>query len=339
MQNRFQRTLKHDTFLWLVVLAMAFGLCGAISAAGQTRVLGTPGAGFHPAAIPQGDPLDQINPFKTYTNASYGTGGVGLRNRGAGVIEVSGVTGRVQDAYLYWAILFNTPQPDKWLYHVQLTRVIPWGTILPINLEGTLIGIGADPCWGSTGIAVFRARVPKSIAIGNGAYGVEVASGRVDGSDPWLTSLVFPLAEGASLVIIGTGTYTVGIYDTGFTASTFQTTYTYTLNLPGTVTTDALWDNIGADGQTGGGSPGGARDDNAETSLETTTINTVLISGAGGVDNDSDWNGSSGFPVPELWDDKGHDIFSAVSSSTTAEITFSANDDCLTTVANVLAVQ
>jgi hypothetical protein len=176
------------------------------------------------------------------------------------------------------------------------------------------------------------------MAIGNGAYWVSIPSGRKDGSDPWLSSLVYPLAEGASMVIVGTGTYTVGIYDTGFTATTFETTFTYTLNLPGTVTTDALWDNIGADGQAGGSMTGGRADD-PETSLETTTINSVQISGAGGLDNDSDWNGSAGLPIPQLWDDTGHDIFSAVSGNTTAAFSIFAPGNCLVTVSNVLAVR
>jgi hypothetical protein len=343
MHDTFRYSLKRYVFSWFVVLAVAVGLFGPVSAAGQTRALGTPGAGSHPAVTPETS-SSPIDAFMTYSDASYGTGGIGLRNRGTGVLHVSGVSGRVQDAYLYWAVLFNTTAPRSALYYVGLGRIFPNPTPFEVPLKGTLLGIGADPCWGGTGIAVFRAQVPSWLAMGNGAYQVTIASGRTDGSDPWVSSLVYPLAEGASLIIVGSGAYTVGIYDAGFTASTFGTTdanetLTYTLNLPGTVSTDALWDNIGADGQAGGAVPGGGRVDYALSSSETTTINSVAIAGPGGLDNDSDWNGSAGLPIPQLWDDTGHDIFSAVEGSTTAAISFYAPGDCVAPVSNVLAVQ
>jgi hypothetical protein len=304
--------------------------------------MGTAGAGFHVKASKAADPAAVVEPYKTYQNASYGTGGIALRNRGRGVLHVSGVTGPVQDAYLYWAILFDTATPATSLSHVMLRPItFPLFDFLEVPLTGTLLGISADPAWGSTGGAVYRAQVPKWIVQGNGAYEVTLAkgsSGLTDGSDPWV-SYKFPLAEGASLVIIGTGNYTVGIYDTGFTATEFcATTLTYTLNLPAPYTSDALWDNIGADGQAGH-----SRDDDAATSLETTVINGVDISGPGALDNDSDWNGSAGLPLPQLWDDTGHDIASAFTvadpAPTTAAISFASHGDCLVTVANVLAVR
>ena len=200
------------------------------------------------------------------------------------------------------------------------------------------MGVAADPCWGSSGEAVYRVRVPTAIASGNGAYQVTLVSGLTDGRDPWVSGPVFPADEGASLVIVGTGSYDVAIYDgtSGFGPTTFYggQTLTYTLSLPAVPTTDALWDNIGADGQAGV-----SRYDDPYTSLETTVINGVLIAGAGGLDNDSDWNGSAGLPIPQLWDDTGHGIFTAVDGLTTAAISFTSNNDCVTTIANVLAVK
>ena len=341
MRSTLRSRWSYSVFSWGVVLAMAFGLLGSVPAAGQKEALGTIGAGFQVKASKATDPAAAVEPYKTYEKASYGTGGVALRNRGRGVLHVSGVTGPVQDAYLYWAILFKTA-PATCFSHVLLRPItFPLFDFVEIPLTGTLLGISADPAWGSTGGAVYRAQVPKWIAQGNGAYEVTLArgsSGLTDGEDPWDGDVVFPLAEGASLVIIGTGNYTVGIYDTGFTATEFcSTTLTYTLNLPALYTSDALWDNIGADGQTGH-----SRDATATVSLETTVINTVKISGPGALDNDSDWNGSSGFPLPQLWDDTGHDISAAFAGDpapTTAAISFTSNGDCLVTVANVLAVK
>jgi hypothetical protein len=276
----------------------------------------------------------------TYENASYGTGGVGLRNRGGGVLNVSGVVRPVQDAYLYWGILFSTAQPTYPLSSVCFRQIYPNTCLFGTTLRGTLLGVGADPCWGSTGIAVYRSRVPRDLLSdnGNGSYEVVLepgASGLTDGSDPYPpANQVFPEADGVSLVVVGTGLYTVSIYDQGFTATTFGLdSLTYTLNFPVIPQYSALWDNIGADGQTGV-----SRLDDSIDSAKTTTINGVLIAGAGGQDNDADWNGSAGLPIPKLWDDTGHDITSAVLYDETAEIEFVTPIDCVTTIANVLAL-
>ena len=80
-------------------------------------------------------------------------------------------------------------------------------------------------------------------------------------------------------------------------------------------------------------------------SFKITSINDVQIAGPGtssfhaAFDNDSDWNGSAGLPIPQLWDDTGHDIARAVYGSSTATVNFDVADDCLCTVFNVLALQ
>ena len=95
----------------------------------------------------------------------------------------------------------------------------------------------------------------------------------------------------------------------------------------------ALWDNIGADGQLGSSRAPGA-------SNEATTINGVLVAGPGGAVTDSDWDCSSGWPLPQLWDDTGHDISGAVDKGTTGlKVNFHTISDCLTPVANVVSVR
>jgi hypothetical protein len=97
-----------------------------------------------------------------------------------------------------------------------------------------------------------------------------------------------------------------------------------------------LWDNIGADGQHGSA----ARTAAASISDETTTINGFPVAGAGSMYLDSDWNGSAGLPVTQLWDDTGHDITAAAPPGTVNlnvvinSVLLSA--DCLTPVANVV---
>src|SRR6185369_14328488 len=85
----------------------------------------------------------------------------------------------------------------------------------------------------------------------------------------------------------------------------FTAPFSYTLIFPLAPTGNPiLFDAFGADGQIGA-----SRLSNTGTiAAEEVTINGTVISGAGGLDPDSDWNGSSGFPLPQLWDDTGHDI-------------------------------
>jgi hypothetical protein len=187
-------------------------------------------------------------------------------------------------------------------------------------------------------VHVYRAPVPLNVATGNGSYKITLSapqSGLTTGEDPWDGNVVFPAAEGASLVIVGTGSYTVQLYDTAIpSATTFFGTLNYSLTLPATASgTSILWDSIGADGQIGVSRK-------AFDSGESTSINSVAVSGPGGANLDSDWDGSSGWPLPQLWDDTGHDITAATpGGTTTLAVTISAPNDCISTVANVVAVQ
>jgi hypothetical protein len=293
------------------------------------------------------------SPSFIYNNASYGTGGGALRNRGGTTIGVSGVIGPVQAAFLYWAVITDGP-PDKSAYRVRLTRHLPkserrheheWsdqGKDADYSriVQGKVVGSGPQPCWIGTTITVFRAGVPTSLASGNGLYEVTLrrgATGTTDGSDPWATAPLLPLWEGASLVIVGTGTGTIGIYDCPLSGNFILGSFSYTLTLPRATNpgSTTLWDNIGADGQFGA-----SRLDDAALAQETTTINGVPLAGPGSGYNDSDWNGSSGLPLPQLWDDTGHDITQATQPSLpTLEIAITAPADCLTAVANVVEVE
>ena len=174
-------------------------------------------------------------------------------------------------------------------------------------LTGTVVATGAQPCWTGSTIVVYRAAIPLFIvAPGNGEYAVSLlpgAGGSTGGGDPWASPLITPLWEGASIVMIGTGGTTVNLFG-GLPAGFFIPPFSLPpLALTGTAA-HFLWDNIGADGQVGA-----SRDATAATSGETTTINGLLIAGPGSALNlTGDWNGSSGFPLPQLWDDTGHEF-------------------------------
>lgn len=339
-------TLK-TRVLGIGLVAAATALLGGTALGGDARDYGTTAAPglTHRQTVPPTAAL-KVKPFKTYSSASYNSGGVALRNRDRGVIHISGSANVVQDAYLYWAYLFSTT--PKATQKITLDRLYPSGGPHLITLTGTLIGTSADPCWGSAGGAVYRAQVPTDIATGNGLYEVTLnatAVGLTTGEDPWDGNVVYPMSEGASLVIVTTGSNNVSIFDQPLTGNEFDTSFSYTLTLPAATTgSQALFDTIGADGQEGASRTANA--DGTAAADEEVTINRKHISGIGGTDPDSDWNGSSGWPLPQLWDDTGHDISEAVPSGTKSLAVTISNptatknsvaQDCLITVANVVA--
>jgi hypothetical protein len=340
--------VKHASILKASSLSLAFVLVATLyssintfaqSAEFNPRSLGTTDAGFPIRHAPAN--IGPVNPFLVVSKAQYSSGGVALRNRGTGAIHVSGVIAPVKVAYIYWSVLVNAAGVIPAETSVTLQRLFPPPVAGPVVLPGVLLKVGADPCWGSAGAAVFRAPVPIAVANGNGLYQITLnagASGLTNGADPWVGAPVFPLFEGASLVIVGTGTGNVAIYDVPLAGTEFDLAnpLNYALTLPAAATgTLTLWDNIGDDGQIGT-----SRTAVPGVSLETTTINAVAISGgAGALDNDSDWNGSSGFPLPQLWDDTGHDITKATPAGTAVlNVAFAANGDCLNAIANVVEV-
>ena len=289
-----------------------------------------------------GGTLGQIRASFRYPNSAYATGGVSLRNRGAGNISVSGLPGPTTAAFLYWAVITPTAAVPAAASNIQIQRLFP-GASAAVVIPGVPVGAGPGPCWlaGST-VTVFRAMVPLAVATGNGSYQLTIlpgGTGLANGANPWAAPFVTPAWEGASLVLIGPGTGLVSIYDTPLAGRTFVAPLNYSLILP--VPTAAgrtlLFDNIGADGQHGFG----RNDFNVGIADETTTIGILPIAGPGSDYNDSDWNGSSGLPLPELWDDTGHDITAAAPPGTNllnVRITQGGGGvlDCLVPVANVL---
>lgn len=186
---------------------------------------------------------------------------------------------------------------------------------------------------------MYRASVPLSVAKGGGLYEISFptgASGTPNNQNPWLVGSGFPMLEGASLVFIYGGTNTVAIYDVGLAGQTqLSGTLTYTLQLPRSYTAYLRYDNIGADGQIGFG-----RQPSSNTSKEETYVGGTKIAGPGSNYNDSLWNGGVSGPVPQLWDTTAIDLTSAVPAGLTAmAMTHTAASDCITPVANVIAVR
>ena len=329
-------TKPFDNTLRVFLLGLLTALVLLATASAQLGTVNSP----YLTKAPERGPLS-VQPFAFYAGADYATGGVGLRNQEQRSIIISGLpvgVGMPQDAYAYWSVLLANGNPPPAVTQLKIVRTWPIGPTAGVaTVTGDLIAIGGDPCWGSVGNYIYRAHVPVGVASGNGTYLIKLlpgASGLTDGEDPWNGNTVFPLFEGASMVIIGNGTHTVSVFDGIAGLTSTGNPVAYTLNLINPTNGGAvLWDNIGADGQVGA-----SRLAAVGTPDETTTINGVPIAGPGigAIDSDSDWNGSAAFPLPQLWDDTGHDITAAAPAGTVAlNVSFTSPGDCWNTVVNV----
>lgn len=334
-------------YLTTVLILGAFGMAqtGSLEAAQREPAWGT-GEAMTASDVPFETALAPVGAHTVFTNAQFGSGGVGLRNRSTGGISISGVVTPVKAAFIYWAVITSGSAlaPDQ---KIMVQRLFPGPASAVVTITGTLLGTGPPPCWPGNLISVFRGTVPNTVATGNGLYKVTLlagAGGSTAGGDPFVGTPVLPLMEGASIVIVGTGAtgQRVAVYDTGLAGKTFfgNPGLSYSLTLPVATTGKlTLFESIGADGQHGAG-----RTAVASVSDERTVINSVHIAGPGSAYNDSDWNGSSGEPLPELWDDVGHNITAATPSGTTVlNITITNGGvnpyDCMTPVANVVQEQ
>ncbi len=136
-------------------------------------------------SVTAGEPAQAENRLTEFLNFSLRgdvtASGVGLRGRGEGEIQVSGIPARalVTRAYLYWATLGTSGG---------FTEVVLDGE--PVN--GALTGVSADTCWGAQNNYVYRAEV-TDIVRENGSYYVSgLPDNLAAGND----------SQGASLVIL-----------------------------------------------------------------------------------------------------------------------------------------
>jgi len=274
-----------------------------------------------------------VTPAEVYGNANFQSGGTGMRNQKKGGITINGVTPvgvtPIIKANLYWAFIKATAvAPTLAERKININRQWPVTKVKPAGatLVGSVIGATASPCWGGSTLFVLKADA-TGVVTGNGFYRVQTFVGGVTtGGDPWNSPVVFPLQEGASLVVIypQAGPFTA-VYDGGL-ATMFSGALTYTLSLPAALSTLKI-DFAGADGQYGAHrTPGFAG--------ETTTINGIAV-GGGSAWNDGLWNGKSGLPLPQLWDNDGRVL--SIPATAALTITHTAGGDCLVPIANTVS--
>ena len=98
--------------------------------------------------------------FKTVYNTDFTAAGAdGMRGNGTGSINLSGVSGTVTEAYLYWHGPNNSSDNNN------NANVTFDGN----NVTGTFLGVSNDNCWGFQNSLAYRADV-TSLVSGDGTY-------------------------------------------------------------------------------------------------------------------------------------------------------------------------
>jgi len=149
-------------------------------------------------AADQGTPL--VEAATVRIQGDYVTAGTGLRNRGYGDIDITGIPSgsTIQKALLYWTILAPTEEVS-----------FKQGKFDGHLVEGIFLGSDIDPCWGDANgndlenSWSYRADVTQYVS-GNGTYQLsDFASYLATGEDPWTENRGLPpMTEGALLVVI-----------------------------------------------------------------------------------------------------------------------------------------
>ena len=269
---------------------------------------------------------EPIEPSFKFQEASHVTNGVALRNRTSGTIHLRGVPLRrkVIAALLYWNFL-----DDKEIGREEFPVLFNGNKVI-----GRKTADSPDPCWADViGSHSYVANVTRYVdGSGHPNQDYEVVlffndKTSTTGQNPWSpTEIQKVRTEGANLIVVyhEPESGPLYIYD-NLNNSMFSGNASFNLLHPFD-NRPALFSMFGIDGQRGFGH------DNSITN-EKTFFNVPQIAGCP-VTN-SDWDGSDGWPMPQLSDTHTHHV---VLSNDTANVRYQANGDCLVPVAFVIDV-
>lgn len=155
--------MKHELWRRASRLLAIVGLV-ALSVGATAVAAGADNGGVPDPNPSSGDvhAASDIASFRTVFNTDVAYAGLGgVRGGGSGSVNLSGVSGTVTKAYLYWQGPTNSSDPAA------NANVSFGGT----GISGTNIGFSSDNCWSFQNSQAYRADV-TSLVSGNGSYAV-----------------------------------------------------------------------------------------------------------------------------------------------------------------------
>jgi hypothetical protein len=267
--------------------------------------------------------VDKVDPIFRAERVSHVAHGVALRNRTRGFIHSRGVPlgSEVVRSFLLWN--FSDSQKEG-------------ADSAPVLFDGNLIvgrktADNTDPCWGRDGNHSYIADVTdytNQTGGPNQDYEVTIpfnSDTSTSGQDPWSApESSKTLLEGASLVVVFRNERTQGSLFLFAPPgdNMFLSNASYGLPSPGLG--NGLFTMIGGDGQRGSGHSNFA-------SNELTFFDGMQI--AGPPVAASDWDGSDGLTLPQLWDTHTHEV---QITNGISQVEYVQNVDCLVPVGFVL---
>ncbi len=267
-----------------------------------------------------------------FNGAAHVAKGTALRNRCSGSIPLRGVPvgSSLVSALLYWNFM------DALSVGSTTSTELFNGNLV----VGTKTADHPDLCWGTSGDHTYRAIVspfvPSSKPNEDYSFGA-LNCNDSSGQNPWIGGSTGPVEwEGATLVVVyknsSTSSDRVAVFDHLAGADNVVSGGSFTVSMvtPGTVpplSGTGLFTQAGADGQTG-------TSFSSSSTNETDTFNGSLLAGPGGTYPQSNWDGSTGWPMPELYDDHTMDV--AFNGTTTNTDTTFVPSDCIAAVVYVL---
>jgi hypothetical protein len=320
--------MKRVCLSWMAILAL---IASAASVWAEGGALDNPSG-----ASPEATVTITVKPSYLATGVDHVADGVALRNSCSGTIALRGIPSgsTLKSAFLYWN-------------YMDSSKVGASSSAVTFNgktVTGTKVADQPDLCWGTNGDHSYRASITPVASGGNYVFTAQTCTDK-SGQNPWNPLLtgtaIEPAWDGASLVETYSNSSTtsdiVAIFDNLKGASNSNAgahNFAVKMNTGTTIFSGTgLFTQINADGQVGDSfdpvctSTGGICTD------EQDDFNSIRLTGPGGAYPQSDWDGSNGWPLPQLWDTHTLDTeFNGTSTNTDTTI---VTDDCIAPVAYV----
>jgi hypothetical protein len=311
---------------WMAIVAL-LALAAPVWAGGG--VLDSPSG-----ASPEATVTITVKPSFLATGVAHVANGVALRNSCSGTIALRGIQSgsTLKSAYLYWNYMDDSAvgaSSDKVKFNGK-------------TVTGTKVADQPDLCWETNGDHSYRAEITP-VASGHDYTFTALNCTDKSGQNPWIPLLtgtaIEPAWDGASLVETYSNSSTssdkVAIFDKLHGASNSNAgahNFAVKMNTGSTIFSGTgLFTQINADGQVG--TSFSTECGSGICSDEQDDFNNIALTGPGGVYPQSDWDGSNGWPLPQLWDT--HTMYDEFNGTSTNTDTTIVTDDCIAPVAYI----